>query len=244
MDKQHKDSQHISKEMKDFKKDIAQIKEVGRGISGLRKNIQEQHKNNQRNTEALHGIKEELAQVEGMRKEFVSMKADLNKQQESNQRNSNLVKEMQEEINSLRQTVDQQKHTIQDMQKIKDDFNKTSHRTVGEMNKLVEAQKAQVHRNAISQVDGAQRIRVQADLPKQLRDDVTMLYRVARAASVMDEYKTAKVRDYALSLNGELYSVKQLEQLPYAIRPSNLTRLLPFSQSHVSSRTTSLQLSR
>lgn len=78
------------------------------------------------------------------------------------------------------------------------------------------------HRNNISQEEGQQRIRIQADLPKKLRDDVSMLYRVARAASTMEEFKSVKVTDYALNFKGQLFSADQLEQLPLALRPSSL----------------------
>lgn len=352
IDKQYKDSQLMSKEIKDFKKDVAQVKEVGKGISGLRKNIQEQHKNCQHNSKILCEIKEELTQVGTVRKEFTTLKADVSTQQEAQQLTSNVVKEIQEEIKSLRQTVDQQQETIKDLHKIKDDFKKNSHKSVGDMNKLLEAQKAQVeqfrnirtqvqqesqqqkqlledfratsedrqkdtqqqiqhisedivykelkdkafnnrhnlviiglpeqdtnnsvsvatkffskelkirkrlevttayrigqvppegnpyirplivkfaklpdrnliwrHRRSIPQEEGKQIIRIQADLPKQLRDDISLLYKVARAASTMEDYKSAKVRDYALSFNGKLFSAKQLEQLPPPLRPSSL----------------------
>lgn len=352
VDKQQKDSLRTSKEMKDLRKDVTQVREVGKGISAMKKNIQEQQQDYQKNLKALHHIEEELVQVEGMKKVLLSVRADLNTQQESSQLTSNVVKELREEINSLRQTVDQQQNTIQELHKVKEDFSATSRRSVGEMNKLVEAQKAQVeqfktirtqvqdesqkqkelldnlrstnedlqkgtqqqirqisddisykelkdkafknrynvviiglpehesdnsayvalkffkkdlkirkrlevetayrigrsppegnpyirplivkfaklpdrnliwrHRNTIPQEEGKQRIRIQADLPKRLREDVSLLYRVSRAASLMEDFKTVKVTDYALSFNGQLYSANQLEQLPLALRPSSL----------------------
>lgn len=77
-------------------------------------------------------------------------------------------------------------------------------------------------RNSIPQTDGSPRIKIQADLPKQLRDDLFILYKVADAASSMEEYQNAVVRDYALILNGESYTAKQLELLPIPLRLSSL----------------------
>lgn len=65
-------------------------------------------------------------------------------------------------------------------------------------------------------------IRIQADLPKKLRDDVQVLYRVAKAAAQIPEYQSAVVRDYALHLNGREYLPRELESLPFPIRPSTL----------------------
>lgn len=69
---------------------------------------------------------------------------------------------------------------------------------------------------------GQQRIRIQADLPRQLRDDVNILYKVARAASSTQEYKSAYIRDYALILDGKEYTARQLELLPQPLRPTSL----------------------
>lgn len=70
--------------------------------------------------------------------------------------------------------------------------------------------------------EGRNTIRIQADLPRQLRDDVRVLYRVLRAASAIPEYNTAVVRDFALVLNGTSFSPRELELLPQPIRPSYL----------------------
>lgn len=67
-----------------------------------------------------------------------------------------------------------------------------------------------------------QRIRIQADLPKQLREDVNILYKVVKAAEKIIDFKTAFIKDYALHLHGKMYTARQLERLPYAIRPSTL----------------------
>lgn len=72
------------------------------------------------------------------------------------------------------------------------------------------------------QQEGQQQIKIQADLPTQLRKDVNTLYRVAKAASLIEEYKTAHVRDYALVLGDKEYTARQLETLPLPLRPSSL----------------------
>lgn len=77
-------------------------------------------------------------------------------------------------------------------------------------------------RNDIPQDDEQQTIRIQADLPKQLREDVTTLYRVQQAASKTADYQNATIRDYALILHDKKYTASQLETLPHPIRPSTL----------------------
>lgn len=58
--------------------------------------------------------------------------------------NSDKIKELKEEIGKLRETVDSQQSTIKNLHKIKDEFTKTSHKTVSEMNALLEQQRQQV----------------------------------------------------------------------------------------------------
>lgn len=70
--------------------------------------------------------------------------------------------------------------------------------------------------------EGSNTVRIQADLPKQLREDVRVLYRVVKAAASFPEFKAAAVRDYAIYLNGRKYNPRQLESLPKPIRPSTL----------------------
>lgn len=67
-----------------------------------------------------------------------------------------------------------------------------------------------------------QNIKIQADLPKQLRDNINTLYRVFKAATHIPQFQSASIKDYALHLNGEVYSAQQLELLPESIRPSSL----------------------
>lgn len=66
---------------------------------------------------------------------------------------------------------------------------------------------------------------MQADLPKALRDETHILYRVVRAAATTEDYHSATVRNYAIQLNGREYSPNELEKLPKAIRPSSITNL-------------------
>lgn len=75
----------------------------------------------------------------------------------------------------------------------------------------------------IKQTQGAREIHIQADIPRKLREDLQVLYRVAKAASLTTEYKTASVKDYKLHLNGQEYAASDLETLPLPLRPSSLT---------------------
>lgn len=65
-------------------------------------------------------------------------------------------------------------------------------------------------------------VKVQADLPKKLRKDTQLLYKVLKAASAIPEFQTARVRDYMLELNGRKYAPSNLESLPKPIRPSTI----------------------
>lgn len=56
----------------------------------------------------------------------------------------------------------------------------------------------------IQQSEGQQQIKIQADIPKALRDNVTILYRVLKAASAMEEFRSAIIKDYTLILHGKL----------------------------------------
>lgn len=77
-------------------------------------------------------------------------------------------------------------------------------------------------RNDIIQNDEQTKVKIQADLPKLLRDNAYILYRVVEAASSMDDFKTAMVKDFAVVLHGKHYTVDKLELLPPPIRPSSL----------------------
>lgn len=67
-----------------------------------------------------------------------------------------------------------------------------------------------------------QKIRIHADLPKELREGIPILYKVAKAASKLTQFHTAKVSNYQLELDGQCFLPSQLEALPFEIRPSTL----------------------
>lgn len=84
--------------------------------------------------------------------------------------------------------------------------------------------------------DGAD-VKVHADLPKKLRYDTQLLYKVMRAASAIPEYRSARIRDFTLELNGQKYAPSNLESLPKPIRPSSIAtreseKTLVFFTSH------------
>lgn len=78
-------------------------------------------------------------------------------------------------------------------------------------------------RGDIPQGDDQQKIKIQADLPKKLRDRLGTLYKVVKAAAGMEEFKSAVIRNYAITLHGKRYTPDQLELLPPPIRPSSLS---------------------
>lgn len=77
-------------------------------------------------------------------------------------------------------------------------------------------------RKAISDQNGDISVRVQADLPKKLRKDTQLLYKVMKAASAIPEFQSVRVRDYMIELNGRTYAPSNLEALPKPIRPSTI----------------------
>lgn len=77
-------------------------------------------------------------------------------------------------------------------------------------------------RQTITGDDNSQKIRIHADLPKELREGVQSLYKVAKAASKRPQFQSAKVVNYQLELDGRCYLPSQLESLPVEIRPSTL----------------------
>lgn len=78
-------------------------------------------------------------------------------------------------------------------------------------------------RSQLTPEGGAKKIRVQADLPKALRGEMNIMYRIIRAAASFRKYQGASVRNYALQLNGREYSPKSLERLPKPLRPSTIS---------------------
>lgn len=77
-------------------------------------------------------------------------------------------------------------------------------------------------RSSIPGQENVQKVRIHADLPKELRDGVQALYMVAKAASSSDKYQTARVRNYTLELDDQVFLPSELEMLPRDIRPSSL----------------------
>lgn len=68
-----------------------------------------------------------------------------------------------------------------------------------------------------------QKIRIQADLPKKLREEINILYRIQRAAAKHAEYKSLTIRNFAIQLQGKEYTPARLENLPRPIRPSTIS---------------------
>lgn len=86
------------------------------------------------------------------------------------------------------------------------------------------------HRNAVwkkrkvvKQDKNGNSPRFSADLPKQLRDDLHIMYRVVNAASTYEGLHTAEVRNYKVLLNGTEFLPSELEDLPEEIRPSTIS---------------------
>lgn len=70
--------------------------------------------------------------------------------------------------------------------------------------------------------EGGRKVKMQADLPKELRNDLQILHRVEQAASRLPKFQNASVKNFCLSLHGKEYRAKDLEDLPSEIRPSTL----------------------
>lgn len=67
------------------------------------------------------------------------------------------------------------------------------------------------------------KIRIQADLPKILREGIPTLYKVVNAATKTKDYTNVRVHNYQLELDGKPYQISDLEELPPQIRPSTLS---------------------
>lgn len=88
--------------------------------------------------------------------------------------------------------------------------------------KLTHRKKVWKNRINITADNDNHQIRIQADLPKKLREEVRVLYSVTKAAAASQKYKSAVVRDYAIVWEGREYRPSQLELLPRPLRPSTL----------------------
>lgn len=94
--------------------------------------------------------------------------------------------------------------------------------TLVKFNNLQQRNRIWKKRQTITGENDNKKIRIQADLPKELREGVQMLYRVAKAATKMEQVQSARVFNYQLEIDGKLYQPSQLEDLPEAIRPSTI----------------------
>lgn len=88
---------------------------------------------------------------------------------------------------------------------------------------LADRNKVWRKRTPITSEDGLYTIRIQADLPKKIREHMPMMYKIQKAASELPDYKTAAVRNYQVVLHGKEFSPQRLEQLPLPLRPSTLS---------------------
>lgn len=77
-------------------------------------------------------------------------------------------------------------------------------------------------RNDIRQKRRAKPIRIQADIPKRLREDLQILYIVKNAAMQSNQFQTVEIKNYRLYLDGAEYFAWELEGLPESLRPSTL----------------------
>lgn len=95
--------------------------------------------------------------------------------------------------------------------------------TIVKFGSLSDRNKIWRKRRNVTSDEGSQRTRIQADLPKELREETNILYRVVRAAASTQKYRSAVVRSYAVQLKDEEYSPRDLERLPFEIRPSTIS---------------------
>lgn len=77
-------------------------------------------------------------------------------------------------------------------------------------------------RLSVPDVPGEQRATIHADLPKQLRDDVQALYKVTKAINSSGNTHFARVHDYTLEFDDQVFLPSELELLPFEFRPSTL----------------------
>lgn len=88
---------------------------------------------------------------------------------------------------------------------------------------VIERNKIWRKRNSIPVEEGARKIKIQADLPKELREETNILYRITRAAANNKNFKSMSIRNYAIVLNGKEYTTRELEKLPSPIRPTSIS---------------------
>lgn len=88
---------------------------------------------------------------------------------------------------------------------------------------LVDRNRVWWKRGNIQAEDGERQIKIQADLPKELRDETNILYRVKRAATKIKKFKSATIRNFAVLLHGKEYGPGNLEDLPFQLTPSYIS---------------------
>lgn len=112
-----------------------------------------------------------------------------------------------------------------------EDSNSYARPIVVRFNKLPHRNKIWRKRKLIPNEGPHSKVRIHADLPKELREGIQTLYRVATAASKMESFEGIKIQDYQLVVNGETYQITDLEMLPQQIRPSTIAS--PQSDTHL-----------
>lgn len=89
---------------------------------------------------------------------------------------------------------------------------------------LVERNRIWRKRRNLSAEDGSRKAKIQADLPKELRDETGILYRITRAAAKLERFKTSvSISNYAILFNGKEFTTRELEKLPTPIRPTSIS---------------------
>lgn len=65
---------------------------------------------------------------------------------------------------------------------------------------------------------------IQEDMPRILKEDLCILIKVAKRAEFLnkEEYRSLKVKDFCIHLNGMVYPPSSLESLPIELRPSTI----------------------
>lgn len=64
---------------------------------------------------------------------------------------------------------------------------------------------------------------MQEDLPKAVKNSYRTFFRILRQAkSLGDRFASAHIRGQSLIVNEQAYEEKDLERLPYELRPSSL----------------------
>lgn len=66
-------------------------------------------------------------------------------------------------------------------------------------------------------------VRLSEDVPRKLREDLRVIQRIAKIASLKPEiYGEVRVRDYCLILNGNRYGIDEVSKLPSELQPESV----------------------